>query len=349
MAATALPIAASLPAMAAASPGWRVVASRHYGPAAQYNGLFSVVTTGRKDAWAFGGTNLSGGSPSSVPVAEHWNGRTWRNARLPGGLTNEIIAASAPAPKDIWAVSFQGGYALHWNGAKWAVAKRWKVNQSLAQQLTGVTAFSPSNVWVFGGAGANPGLGTWHLHGRTWTKITGPGADIEQASALSASDIWAVGGNSNAPEDVVVHYSGGVWRQAASRALRGLQFADILALSRTNVWASATRFSAGHNTPFLVHMSGSRWTRVKIPWAVLPGAIASDAHGGLWMGAVQVGGSNSSWVLHLSRAGKWYRVRLSDALSPALAHIPGTSSLWAAGALPTKTGWNTAIWAHGTL
>jgi hypothetical protein len=45
-----------------------------------------------------------------------WNGTGWQQATLPGGLTDEIIGASAPAANDVWAVSFLGGYLLHYHG-----------------------------------------------------------------------------------------------------------------------------------------------------------------------------------------------------------------------------------------
>jgi hypothetical protein len=56
---------------------------------------------------------------------------------------------------------------------------------------------------------------------------------------------------------------------------------------------------------------------------------------------------SQSWALHLSRTGRWSRSLLtSTGPVPDLALIPGTGSLWAAGAMPTAAGANAAIWAH---
>jgi hypothetical protein len=325
-------------AQPAAGQGWRIFATHHFGAAQDINGLSTVVAPARNDAWALGGTGFYGGG---VPVAEHWNGRRWRPAALPPGLTDAITAASAPAANDIWAVSGLGGYVLHYNGSAWSVARRW--NPSIFQELTGITAFSRTDVWVFGPGG----VGTWHLHGRTWTRVTsGASREVATASALSPRNIWALG--AEAGYFLVLHYNGAAWRPVTSPALRGMQFADILALAPASVWASSsTDLSSGRVVPWLVHMNGKAWTRVKVPWPVLPGSLAPDGRGGVWLIATgQPGGR--SWAAHLSRAGRWHRYLLSG--SPfavsSLALIPGGPSLWGAGAVPTRLGANAAIWAY---
>lgn len=103
---------------------------------------------GTHDAWAFGGTNSGGGSlPVGRPVAEHRASGKWRSSQLPSGLKGYISEVSAPSASDIWAITFLGGYILHWNGAHWSLSK----HLTGAGELTGVTAFSAKNVWVFGG------------------------------------------------------------------------------------------------------------------------------------------------------------------------------------------------------
>ena len=340
--AAALSVAAAPPAQAAASAGWRLVATRHFGAARDLNGLSAVVAPGSKDAWALGGTGFYGGG---VPVAEHWNGRRWRAVALPPGLTDAITAASAPAANDIWAVSGVGGYVLHFNGSTWSVARRW--HPAFFEEITGVTAFSPTDVWVFGPAGGWPGVGTWHLHGRTWTRVTtGASREVATASALSPRDMWALG-DCGGPCFDVLHYNGTAWRRVASPALKGVQFADILAQSPAEVWASGAVYSSGRVVSVLLHRKGTLWTRVKVPWPVIPGGLAPDGRGGIWLIATGLPGGRS-WAAHLSRTGRWQRYLLSGSsfAVSSLALIPGGSSLWGVGAVPTSTGANTAIWAY---
>jgi hypothetical protein len=338
--AVAMMLSMAAPAQAAAT-GWRLIFRQHYGAPGNFSGYEEVLAPGKSDAWAFGGTDLSGGTaPVGTPVAERWNGRTWRGSALPRGLQDTIIAASAASASDIWAVTHFGGYVLHWNGVRWSLAKRLPG----AGQLTGVTALSPSDVWVFGGGGFIGGLGTWHFNGRTWQQWKGNASGLETGSALSPANIWAIGGVVS-PANTIMHFNGVSWRPATAKALSGLQFADIRAFSRTNVWASAT--STGGSSPgWLLHFNGARWTRVELPWNVIPGSIAADGHGGLWLAAI---GAAGPFAVHRTASGRWSRTRVGTFLF-GLALIPGTASLWGAGFESTgATGGDAVIWAYGAI
>jgi hypothetical protein len=338
---TALMLASGVPAQAATA-GWHVVFTHHYGSPNNSSGYLTVIAPGSKDAWAFGGTDLSGATPG-VPVAERWNGTAWKSSALPGGLTNQILAASADSPNDIWAVTHLGGDILHWNGTAWSVAEQ----LTGSGQLTGVTALSPANVWVFGGGGFTGGLGTWHFDGSTWTQQTGSAVGIEEASALSPTSIWAVGSNATSPANIITHYNGTTWAHVKATALSSLQFSDILALSPSDIWASASAQGSAFKG-VLVHRTSSGWTRISLPWQVSPESIASDGHGGLWVTAQDQ--TSRPWAVHVSATGHLSRTLFSSSGTPfGLAQVPGTRSLWAAGLSPTTpTGANATIWAYGT-
>ena len=281
-------------AQATASPGWRLVASHHYPPLADYNALNSVVAPTKTDAWAFGGNNVGSAAGTNIPVAQKWNGSTWHAVTLPADVIGPVWAASAPAANDIWAVTELTGYLVHFNGSRWAVAKTFASGLS----ATWVTAFSPTNVWVFGRTGFGPGLGTWHLHGTTWTNVTGLGGSVSTASALSASDIWAIGSTGNNPQNAIVRYQGNGWKRVTSAALSGATFTRILALSPTDVWVSGNK--AGTSKPLLVHLNGTTWTTVTVPFKLDLDAMASDGQGGLWMTAEALSPPNTIWAVHLA-------------------------------------------------
>jgi hypothetical protein len=176
-----------------------------------------------------------------------------------------VLGAAAAAAKDIWAVAGQTGYLVHFNGSAWSVAKTFTSGLS----ATGVTAFSPTNVWVFGRTGFGPGLGTWHLHGTTWTQVTGLGGSVTKASALSASDIWAIGSKVN-PQDAIVRYQGSGRQRVTSAALSSAQFNNILAASdgRGGLWMTAEA-QASTNKSWVVHLAVSStgaqtWTRHEV-------------------------------------------------------------------------------------
>jgi hypothetical protein len=343
LAAAALALVTWLPGAAAASTGWHVVFQAHYGASSLANGLFHVAASGKTSAWAVGGTDLSNSTPGA-PVADHWNGTSWRAAVLPSGLTGELIAVSAPAPDDAWAVSSLTGYALHWDGTSWSVARTWPEHQ-LPSQITDVTAFSPTNVWVFGGPGAFPGIGTWHLRGGTWHHVTGLAGGVTFVSAISRSDMWAIGADSVSPEDILLHYNGTTWQQLSSPVLTGLQFSRILALSDTDVWVIGA--PSGGPKEQLLHFDGTQWSSVPItvPSGVQLVSIASDGTGGLWFSGF---GTAAQWAVHRSAAGAWSSTQLVPGSTVFdFTLIPGTTSLWGAGGLNAGTGADIAIWGHG--
>lgn len=338
--AVAMMLSLAAPAQAAAT-GWRLFFSHHYGAPGNFSGYEAVVSPGKTDAWAFGGTDLSGGSaPVGTPVAEHWNGRAWRGSALPRGLHDTIIAASAASATDVWAVTHFGGYVLHWNGARWSLAKQLRG----AGQLTGVTALSARDVWVFGGGGFLGGLGTWHFNGRVWRQWRGNATGLERGSAVSPGDIWATGGTS-VLDTTIMHFNGRSWLPVTAKALSGLQFLDIRAFGRTNIWASAGAATSNHPA-FLVHFNGTQWTRFELPWKVDVYSIAADGRGGLWMSGLRA--PSQPYVVHRAASGRWSRTPISTFLFD-LALVPGTTSLWGVGSAAMVVTGDAVIWAYGKI
>jgi hypothetical protein len=338
-AASAFLLSSALPASAASAPSWRVVFRHLYSAG---NSTYFGVAAVKGGAWAVGGADYAGPT-GGVPVGAHYRKGRWVAVSMPAHLTSTLEAVSADSSTDAWAVSNFGGYVLHWHNGRWAVAHRWP-ESGLAQELTGVLAFSPANVWVFGGSGANPGLGTWHLHGRTWTKVTGLGGNVSFASALSPTNMWAVGGI-NVGEDSILHYVSGRWHHITSPALRGLQFSAILADSR-DVWAVATE-GGGPGTARLLHLHAGRWSTLAMPKAYLPIHMARDGRGGFWFTAVNVK-TSAVWLLHRSASGRWTVQRDPGAI--ALGRIPGTAtSLWGAGSVSHGSGFEAAAFAYGQV
>jgi hypothetical protein len=341
-------MAAGLPARSADEPPWQIAAMVHYGPADYASGYSAVVAPAKDEAWAFGGTNPGG---TSTPTAERWTGKRWQAWTLPSGLSGFVVAAAASSPDDVWAVG--NGYALHWNGTRWLLAKAW----SQGGETTSVAAITPSDVWVFGSSsfGGATGLGTWHFTGRAWVRVTGIAGGIYRASAVSEDDIWAItvgpGGGS------VVRYDGDAWERvtSADQALADTQLSDVLAVSPDNVWVSGlSPASAADGYLVLAHWNGVRWHRFVSPWPVQQAErFATDGEHGVWIPAVSGGDSAATWILHLSAAGAWTRTQIAAGGPQTgvgvgdLALIPGTTTLWGSGGVLTTTGGNAAIWEHG--
>jgi hypothetical protein len=342
--AAALTLAAGFAAQPARASAFQIVASVHYGPQQNASGYSAVVALAPADAWVFGGTNPGG---TSSPTADHWDGQRWRAASLPAGLSGFVVEADASSAKNVWAVG--DGYALRWDGARWSVARTWS-----SGQVTSVVAVSPQDDWVFGSTGVSGelGIGAWHYTGRSWTQVSGVAAAIYRASAISPTDIWAVALSSGGGS--VLNYDGSDWDPVPAPALVGTQLDDILAQSPSSVWVSAISPASGPDgRVVLAHWNGRGWTRFTAPWPVQQAErLAPDGTGGIWIPAVAAGSSPQTWILHLTRSGRWIRDEIDAKPGTGLgvgdlALIPGTRALWGAGGVLTATGGDAVILTDG--
>lgn len=330
-------------------PGWRQVYSKHYGVAANNSEYGAVAALSSKNIWALGDTNVENGyQPTGTPVAVHWNGARWAGYPMPAGVPGGIGVVSAVSATDIWAVTRYGGYVLHFNGTRWSLVTHLPEPEFSAGTASGITAFSPKNVWVFGeGRGAVGALGTWHYDGRKWTQRLGNAVGLVTASALSPKDIWAVGGL-KVPFGSIERFNGRAWQPVTAAALSGLSFTDIRAVSAANVWV----VGSSQTTPFksfLLHFGyHARWSRISVPWPVEARVASSDGSGGWWVTGVSK--SNQTYAMHRTAAGAWSRFPIGGWVWE-LARVPGTTSLLGAGfkAAGAKSGSDAVIWAYGKL
>ncbi len=315
------------------------LATRYFPPPSSHSQFTSVIAEGRT-GWFFGGSNFAG---RGRPVVLLYNGGH-RSPALPSGLHSWIAGASAVAPNDIWAVTFLGGSVLHWNGLNWAQVRNggW----STKAQLTGILAFSPHNVWLFGARGpSHRGAGTWHLSGTKWTQVRGVAADIYRASAVSSSDMWGIGGI-RGTLNALLRFRRGKWLHETPANLAGFSYSYVLALGPGNVWVAGS--VAG--SPELGHYNGSGWAALSVPALVPPSAMCRDGRGGLWV--IANPGLGPSSVLDRSARGGWTTVPVgttsaSEVLACAL--LPRTTAAWGAGKAPAPNGSAAAVYGYGKV
>jgi hypothetical protein len=330
------PLHARSAVRAAASP-YRVLVSSHFGQPANASGYSAIVVTGRRQAWAFGGTNPGG---PSTPVAEHWNGAALTPSALPAGLTGFITDANAPSATDIWAASEYGGYVLHWNGTRWYLARRW------GRMITGLTAVSADDVWVFGAVAGDNGTRTWHFNGRSWQRAAGPARTIYRASAISRRDIWAITTGTKAHS--VLRYDGKKWRPVRTgRVLARVVATDILATSKRDVWVLGDEVSGGAARLVLAHWNGARWSRVNTGVTAFAGRLSAGAHGTVLVTATPANASAAGLILQVNAAGHRRATAIRSGLGSgvsAVAELRGTRLLLASGGVLTRLGGDAVIW-----
>jgi hypothetical protein len=316
---------------------YRVLVNNHFGRPGNASGYSAIVVTGRRQAWAFGGTNPGG---PSTPVAEQWNGTTMTPSALPPGLTGFISDASAPSATDIWAASEYGGYVLHWDGNRWYLAKRWD------GMITGLTAVSAEDIWIFGELADGTGTGTWHFNGQSWRRAAGAAGAIYRASAISRRDIWAI--TTGTKTDSVLRYDGKRWHPVQTgHVLAGVVASDILATSKRDVWVLGEEVSKAAVRLVLAHWNGARWTRINAGVTAFPGRLSAGADGTVLVTATPASASAAGLILQVNAAGQRRVAAIRSGLGSgvsAVAVLRGTKLLLASGGVLTRLGGDAVIW-----
>jgi len=319
-------VAQAAPATPAA---WHIVKQVHSGAAGDFT---AVVATGKSAGWAFNGNTLA--APSTKPTAWKRSGSTWTRASFPGRRGEEVVAADATSPTDVWAFTEvgAGSRVLRWNGHKWSVVK------TFGQPIGGASVVSGKDVWVFGQAEINQQLGVWHYNGRRWSRLS---TSLDGGSALSATSAWAFRGTA------VYHYNGHTWaktsvaKQLPGKLPNGLNdpiLTGIYAQSATSVYAVGNGQAEDEGGPTVIlHYNGHGWSKVaqgNFGYGTQPSQqISPDGHGGLWLPMPGFGGF-SSYVLHYSGG------TLTEPALPhgaqgidveSIAKVPGTTEMLAGG------------------
>jgi hypothetical protein len=247
-------------------------------------GLLGTAAIADNDIWAVGFAiqTKSPTSPPLPPLAEHFNGRSWKRIptpRLSSGEVNppsaEFFGVAGASSNDVWAVGVRTGpdnpdfgeqLIEHWNGASWSVDTTGPEIEG--DGLKGVTAVSSNNIWAVGETSGNALVEQWN--GVSWSivsnsVISGAGA-LSSVSADSANDVWAVGeaGNGGPP---ILHFNGTSWSQLANVA--GLDPVSVSAISPTDVWAVGTVgvfFNHRlHRQAAIEHWDGTSWSIIPSP------------------------------------------------------------------------------------
>ena len=332
---------AARPPVTMAGSVFQLTAGHHYGSRANASGYSVIVRTGPYSAWIFGGTNPGG---PSAPVAAEWNGTALTTATLPAGLSSFISDATATSSTDIWAASEYGRYLLHYDGVQWRVVKRWQHGQ-----ITGLTAISPSDVWVFGTtADGSSDVGTWHFDGDSWQRVPGLPDSVVRASATPAGDIWAIAASPASYS--ILHYDGTSWQPVLTGTdLDGVQPRDILALSASDVWVLGTKADSADGVRLvLLHWNGAAWASLVTQVNAWAGRLAPGAGGSVLVTATPADESAAGLIMQVSAAREWLVVTaeswLADGSVSDVALASDTGSLWASGAILTRLGGEAVVW-----
>jgi hypothetical protein len=343
-----LVLAATAPANAARSPGWRIVQT--LGSTTGQSSADSIDAISASDAWAAASVGGTSGAPSLL--VERWSGTAWRTVpgagKLAGtGFNSAVVTADSATDAWVFAQTTQSAadvtYALRWHHGHWARSKfaPW-------QLVTSAAALSPTDVWAFGLNISGPTVSfAKRYNGRSWSSVSEPNT-AEGVSATGPDDIWTVGekltkkGAISLPiRNELSRWTGSSWHSIPFPRVTlpskvAINNPQVLALGTSNVWV-ITGLSEGQGVypgGLLLHWNGAKWRRVYWPYSSqTPVSIASDGHGGFWIESL----ANISDIDHYSR-GKWTKTvgpmgSASGVQLSLLSWVPGTQSVWAGGGL----------------
>ncbi len=144
--------------------------------------LFGASADATNDVWAVGFSGFE--NDNSSTLALHYNGSTWSEVPTPnvGVGANQLNAALALAPNNVWAVGFstpvqppQEAATLtlieHYDGTNWSVVESPNVGPASIYQsnrLFGITADSANDIWAFGSYFSSDGSGHQHTLLEHW-------------------------------------------------------------------------------------------------------------------------------------------------------------------------------------
>jgi hypothetical protein len=180
--------------------------------------LRGIAAVGPRDVWAVGQRYNRTNAFGDTTLTMHFNGNAWTQVPSPNPLSrndtdqNWLTSVTAVAADDVWAVGRYGNHDLgpldqtlveHWNGARWVVvASPNPGGPSQDNDLWGVAAVGPSDVWAVGGVGSflDPQFSSplaLHWGGSGWTQVsvTAPAAGelLGVAAEPAGAGISAVG------------------------------------------------------------------------------------------------------------------------------------------------------------
>jgi len=180
---------------------------------------------------------------------------------------NDLYAAAASGPNDIWAVGLS---AIHYDGTTWtgySLPGRWRHRPSDEGRRRSL----PTNAWAVGSYAASPTSNGDILHwdGTAWTPFPNAAGEdyyLVSIAAISDNDIWA-GGCIPAGFN---HFDGTQWSWVPSAGGGGEDgescIQGISALATNDVWAVGWVLTGGTvDSTQIQHWDGTRWTVTPSP------------------------------------------------------------------------------------
>jgi hypothetical protein len=321
-------------AATATSASWHLV---YQARTASVTSLSGITAPSRTDAWAVGFTTSKSGRYS--PNYVHWNGKDWRAVTIAGATGFRPWAAESTSPSDVWFFGARGTNfeALHLEHGHWRL-----LAAPGDMSSTTIAVLGPGNVWMIGLAGGceeSTGQCTTqllHWTGQRWVSYTIDA--LIQALAGSGTHVWAAGisgpdvATDSTGRTTLYHFASGTWRPFSSPQPATGVPPMIAAGPAGHLWMMAAPL---HGEQWILrHWTGSGWTQVRVPRRLVkaisvPPPLTYAGSAGVWVGPY-LRWTGSRWIDAFPAVNPF--PSLSGFGLLAIAPVPGSGSLWAAGA-----------------
>jgi hypothetical protein len=342
---------------------WMVVDSPNVG--GQDNSFASVSGSSATDVWAVGQFAPDANPNITLTLAQHWDGTAWSVVATPNLGTNRAnsLLAVAAQPGAAWAVGYdigQDDFISHslieaWDGSAWSIVDHPQLFET--QNLYGVAAVSPDDVWAVGSGRNDDGefhAIALHFDGHAWTSVpaANPGTNgnvLYSVVANGPNDVWAVGQKigSAPPDNALVEHWNGVRWSAVSTPGAGAASSQLIAAdvvegddlravgdAQDGVVSLRTFALSGEGAHFAVQgtpdpnkgdnrLMGVAAVGDDESWAV--GSTLDDASGNL-LTLIATGGEDKSWTQVASPS----PAADGDSQLASVTKV-GASDLWAVG------------------
>jgi hypothetical protein len=202
----------------------------------------------------------------------------------PGPFQSLVSALAAPSVDEAWAVgefldagAVEKTLAIRFDGANWIAVP--SANQGTQQDdLTGVAAPAPGDVWAVGGSMFSNGTQitlVQHWNGSQFVIVPSPNptgttgnSRLNAICALAPDNLWAAGEFIASGQDIlplVEHWDGSTWTIVPTTVGAGVIFVNgIAAVGPADIWAVGESEGAVIK-PFSMHWNGVKWSAVNVP------------------------------------------------------------------------------------
>ena len=253
------------------------------------NELSGVSCPAVKECLAVGSKLVGTFGNSSTPLAETWNGTTWKAVTVPlpaDGVTGDLDAVSCPTTTKCIAVGgYRGeGYPADflvetWNGKTWSATSLPNPGSTLSAELEGISCPTASFCVAVGEEGGSAGSAavseTWN--GSTWAPGGGGpvpagavGSALRSVSCSSATSCLEVGTYTTATATSVLADS---WNGKTGKLLpkaAGNQFTGVSCTSPTHCIVVGNTANPGDAPADVAGLAdqwnGTKWSATKLSW-----------------------------------------------------------------------------------